>query len=124
MMVALRLFVSSMTFGIVVAIAYWFSSHDATGTVLLGVMALALGFVAGYMLVAERESAIAGDIEPASPAAAPEEIGVFTVRSPWPPWLALAIAVFLGGMLVSPVIALGGALGIVAVSWQLVRESA
>jgi len=122
--VAVRLFLSSMGFGIAIAVAYWFSSRDATGTVLLGLMAAGLGFAAGFMIVTEREAALAGDAKNAMPGdAAGEEIGVFTLRSPWPPWLAATIATFLVGLLISPIIAIGGACAVIVVCWQLVRES-
>jgi Cytochrome c oxidase subunit IV len=124
MTVALRLFFSSMGFGLVIGTAYWFSSHDATGTVLLCLMAAGLGFAAGYMLFAEREAALPGDQKNALPGdAAGAEVGVFTVHTPWPPCLAATIAAFLIGLLISPVIAIGAACAIVAVCWQLVRES-
>jgi hypothetical protein len=124
MTVALRLFVSSMAFGLVIGTAYWFCSHDATGTVLLCLMAAGLGFAAGFMQFAEREAALPGDEKNALPGdGAGAEIGVFTVRSAWPPWLAATIAAFLIGLLISPIIAIAAACAIVAVCWQLVRES-
>ena len=121
MTVALRLYVSSMAFGLVIGTAYWFCSHDATGTVLLFLMAAGLGFAAGFMQFAEREAALPGDEKNALPGdGAGAEIGVFTVRSAW---LAATIAAFLIGLLISPIIAIAAACAIVAVCWQLVRES-
>jgi Cytochrome c oxidase subunit IV len=124
MAIGLRLFLSSMTFGIVIAIAYWFCSHDATGTWLLGLMATGLAFAAGYMIFAERDAALLGDDGTAKQSdGTGERIGTFTLRSPWPACLAASVALFLGGMLVTPVFGIAGACAIVFVAWQLVRES-
>ena len=59
--IGLRLFISSAVFAIAIAMAYWLVAHEITGTFLLGFMAFALSFVAGYMIVAEREADLWGD---------------------------------------------------------------
>ena len=113
-----------MVFGIAIAIAYWFSSHDVTGTTLLALFASGLAFAAGYMIFVEREADLPGDdagLRP--PDGAGDELGTFTLRSPWPAWLAASIAAFLVGMLVTPALACAGAVAVVVVCWQLVLES-
>ena len=47
MTVGLRLFLSSMTFAIVIAVAYWLVAREIAGTFLLGFMAFALAVIAG-----------------------------------------------------------------------------
>jgi di/tricarboxylate transporter len=67
MMIGLRLFISSAVFAIVIAVAYWRVAHEIVGTFLLAFMAFALVFVAGYMIVAEREADLHGDRDDSGP---------------------------------------------------------
>lgn len=113
MMIALRLFVSSALFATTIATAYWFFAKEPTGTLLLGVMAFGLFFVAGYTVLAERDANLLGDRRDANPIdGAGESLGSFSVRSPLPVWAALAIVCVLLGLVVNSAIA---ALGVVAV---------
>jgi hypothetical protein len=113
MMTGLRLFISSAVFAVAIATAYWSIAHEIVGTFLLAFMAFALTFVAGYMIVAEREADLAGDLTDARVAdAAGELVGTYSTRSPLPLWTALAITCVGLGLVVSPAVA---ALGIIAV---------
>lgn len=119
-----RLFVSSAIFGIAIAIAYWFSSHDPNGTVLLGMMAAGLLFAAGYMFVAEREARLVGDRDTATSAeAAGERVGTFTVASPWPIVIAFAIFLTLLGVAIFPTLAVVGFALLIFGLLRLGRES-
>ena len=113
MIVGLRLFLSSMSFAIVIALAYWFIAHEIAGTFLLGFMAFALAVIAGYMIVAEREADLWGDRGDANQREASGQIiGTYSIRSPLPVWAGLALNCVLLGLVISPTIA---ALGILAV---------
>ena len=124
MMIGLRLFISSAVFSIVIAVAYWLVAHEIVGTFLLGFMALALSFVAGYMIVAEREADLAGDRDDAQRAdAAGEIVGSFSVRSPLPIWAALALTGIVLGLVVSPVLAGLGLVAALAVGALFIVQS-
>jgi len=103
------LFISSAIFGISIAAAYWFSTHELDGTILLGMMGAALLFAAGYMFAAERAARLVGDRGDASNAdASGEQLGVFTVASPWPIVVAFAVFLLLFGLAIFPIIAAFG----------------
>ncbi len=111
MTIGLRLFISSAVFGIVIAVAYWTTSREIIGTFLLGVMAFGLSFVAGYMIVAEREADLIGDKKEARiEDGAGELVGTYTIRSPLPLGTALAITCVFLGAVISPTIAILGIL--------------
>lgn len=61
MKIGVRLFLSSMIFGVVISVVYGFTRHDVVGSVFLGMMALALVIVAIFIVVAEPEANLAGD---------------------------------------------------------------
>ena len=104
-----RLFVSSALFGTTIAVVYWLSAHDDTGTALLGLMAVALFFGAGYMYLAQRHADLVGDRKEAGPGdERGVRIGVFTVRSPWPVIAACGAFALLFGLIVSAAVALAG----------------
>lgn len=112
MKIGLRLFISSALFATVIAVAYWFAAHEIVGTFLLAVMAFALSFVAGYMIVAEREADLWGDKGNAKQSdAAGELVGTYSIRSPLPIWAAGALTAVVLGLVVSPTLS---ALGIIA----------
>ena len=128
MKIGVRLFLSSMTFGIVIAATYGFTTHDVVGVVFLAGMALALLIVAGYIIIAERESNLASDSVDASPAdVAGEELGVFTLESYWPILAALGVSLLLLGVVFVPGLSFGLVLlGAALVAWTarfLIRES-
>ncbi|HVA29392.1 MAG TPA: cytochrome c oxidase subunit 4 [Candidatus Baltobacteraceae bacterium] len=124
MTVGRRLFVSSAIFGIVIAVAYWFSAHNPDGTILLGLMATALVFAAGYMFVAEREARLVGDRSNASSVeASGEQLGVFTVASPWPIVVAFSVFLLLLGLAIYPVLAAFGLALLLFGLFRLGRES-
>ena len=124
MIVGLRLFLSSAAFACAIAVAYWIVAHEPAGTLLLGFMAFALTFVAGYMIVAERDANLAGDRDDASTAdAAGELVGTYTIRSPLPFWTALATAGLLFGLVVSPVLTALAALAVLALGTLFVVQS-
>jgi hypothetical protein len=110
--IGLRLFISSAVFAIGIAVAYWLVAHEITGTFLLGFMAFALSFVAGYMIVAEREADLWADRPDAKPAdAAGELVGTYSIRSPLPFGTALAMTCIGLGIAISPTLV---ALGVIA----------
>ncbi len=112
MMIGLRLFISSAVFAIVIAVAYWIVAHEIVGTFLLGFMAFALSFIAGYMIVAEREADLVGDRNDAQVSdGAGELVGTYTTRSPLPIWAALALTCVGLGLVVSPTLAALGTIG-------------
>ena len=128
MKIAVSLFVSSMTFGVVIAVIYGWTTHDIIGVLLLGAMALALTVVAAYILVAEREAHLGGDqTDLASADLAGEDLGMFTLESYWPILAAAGTATLVFGVAFAPgfslaLVILGGAL----IAWTvrfLVRES-
>lgn len=124
MTIGRRLFVSSAVFGIVIAIVYWFSSHDPDGTFLLGFMAAALTFAAGYMFFAEREANLIGDRADATNAdAKSERLGVFTVATAWPVTVAFGVFVTLLGLAIFHALAYAGAVIFFYGLYQLGRES-
>jgi hypothetical protein len=124
MMVGLRLFLSSMSFAIVIALAYWFIAHEIAGTFLLGFMAFALAVIAGYMIVAEREADVWGDHGDANQRdGAGQVIGTYSIRSPLPVWAALAITCMLLGLIISPTLAILGILAVLIVGALFIVQS-
>ena len=124
MTVGLRLFLSSAGFGIAIALAYWFTSREIVGTFMLGVMAFGLSFVAGYMIVAEREADLIGDEKNATiQSGAGELVGTYTVTSPLPLGSAVAVTCIGLGIVVSPVIAVLGILAVLAFGALFVIQS-
>jgi hypothetical protein len=124
MKIGIRLFVSSAVFGAAIATVYWFSSHDPTGTILLGVMASGLTFAAGYSYFAERHAQLIGDRASAAPGdERGVRIGVFTVRSPWPVIVAAGAFLLLTGLAVSSTAAVAGLLIIAYALFRLIAES-
>jgi hypothetical protein len=122
--VGLRLFLSSAGFGIAIALAYWFTSREIVGTFMLGVMAFGLSFVAGYMIVAEREADLIGDEKNATiQSGAGELVGTYTVTSPLPLGSAVAVTCIGLGIVVSPVIAVLGILAVLAFGALFVIQS-
>jgi hypothetical protein len=91
---------------------------------MLGVMAFGLSFVAGYMIVAEREADLIGDEKNATiQSGAGELVGTYTVTSPLPLGSALAVT-FVGlGIVVSPVITVLGILAVLVFGALLVIQS-
>ena len=128
MKIGVRLFLSSMLFGIVIATVYGLTTHDIVGVVFLGTMALALVIVAIFIVVAQGEANLAGDHENMSPAdVAGEELGVFTLESYWPIIAAAGSALLLIGVVFVPGASFGlMLLGAALIAWTLrflVRES-
>jgi len=122
--VGLRLFLSSAGFGIAIALAYWFTSREIVGTFMLGVMAFGLSFVAGYMIVAEREADLIGDEKNATmQSGAGELVGTYTVTSPLPLGSAVAVTCIGLGIVVSPAIAVLGILAVLAFGALFVIQS-
>ena len=120
------LFGVAAAFGAAIAVAYWFVAHEeATGTALLSVMTAALVFAAGYAVVAERDARLVGDRPNESLRdAAGEELGVFTIKSPYPILIALCTVLLLSGLLWSPLLAIAALIGILLCFWRLGAESA
>ena len=92
-----------MSFAIAIATVYAFTTHDIVGTVFLGMMAVALVFVAIFILVAEREANLASDVPSAQPRdSAGEDLGMFTLESYWPIVGAAATALLVIGVVFLP----------------------
>lgn len=124
MSIGRRLFVSSALFGVAIAVVYWLCSHNPDGTLLLGLMAAALTFAAGYMYVAEREARLIGDRADATNAdAGGERLGVFTVASRWPIVVAFGAFALLAGLAIFPALAVAGLIVLLFGIYQLGRES-
>ena len=128
MKIGVRLFISSMIFAIVISTTYGFTTHDIIGVVFLGMMALALVVVAGYVIVAEREAHLASDEQTVSAKdVAGEELGAFTLESYWPILAATGVTSILLGVVFVPSLSFAFVLaGVALVAWTLrflVRES-
>ena len=123
MTIALRMFLSSMSFGIVVAAVYWFTTHENVGTILLGMVGAGFAFVAGYTMVIRPKSRLDGDEQRAPSELAGETIGVFSLESPWPVVLACCTAGLLIGVVLHPMLAVLSLAALFVTLWQLVRES-
>jgi hypothetical protein len=117
------MFISSMTFGLVVAAIYWWTTRENVGTVLLGLFGAGFAFVAAYLISIRGKTRLDGDEERAPAELAGERIGVFSLESPWPVLLAVATTALLIGVVLHPGLALLGALAFFFTLWQLVRES-
>ncbi len=91
---------------------------------MLGIMAFGLSFVAGYMIVAEREADLIGDKGAATvESGAGELVGTYTVRSPLPLGAALAVTFVALGIVVSPAIAVLGILAALAFGALFIIQS-
>ena len=119
------LWMSSATFGVVIATVYYFWSHgELAGTMLLGTMAIGLTFAAGYAIVAERDANLSGDrASDSSRAERGEDLGVFTTRSAWPILLAFCVLVVLIGALWIPFLLFAGIAAMLLILWRLGAES-
>lgn len=115
-----RIFAIGAFFFPIVAIAYWYLSHDPIGTIALalsGVMAFLIGFYALYTakrVYPRPEDRLDGNIDEADP-----EYGFFSPHSWWP--LAVGFSVFLvvNGLIFAVWLLLLGAvvLAIALVGW-------
>ena len=92
MKIALRLFLSTAAFGVVISTAYWFIAHDPAGSTLLGFMTAGLLVIAGYLFFAERSANLYADDKNATmEQARGEHVGTFVVHSAAPFWIGLAL---------------------------------
>ena len=128
MKTGVRLLLSSVSFAVVIAAAYGYFTHDIVGVIFLGMMALALIIVAGFIVIAEREAHLEGDKPDLTPlTAAGEELGTFSLESYWPITAALGTIMLISGVVFLPGVSLGLALsGAALLAWSirfLVRES-
>jgi hypothetical protein len=130
MLIGRRLFISSAVFGIVLATAYWEIAHEIAGTLLLGFMAFALVFLAGYMIVSERESDFWGDDESAGKPVAGKPadasgslIGTYTIRSPLPICAAFAVTTALLGIVISPTLAIVSLIAVLTLGALFIVQS-
>jgi 4-hydroxybenzoate polyprenyltransferase len=119
-----RLFISSAAFALLIACGYWVVAREITGTFLLGFLAFALSFIAGYMVVAEKKADLWGDRDDASMAeAADQVIGTYSIRSPLPFWSALAITSITLGLVISPTLAVLGLLAALVLGTFFIIQS-
>jgi hypothetical protein len=118
------LFLSSSAFGASICAVYWFSSHDRGGSLLLGFMSIGLAWAAGYAILAERHSNLAGDDpELRHGERAGEDVGIVTKESPWPACLAFCVLWLLVGVVWSDFLLVTGLLAMLACFWRLAAES-
>ncbi len=88
-------------------------------------MTAALCFTASYAVLGERDAALAGDDPDETPrAAAGEDLGTFTLHTPWPILIACCVLAGLAGALWSPFLAVASVAGLVFCLWRLGAESA
>ena len=120
------LFGIAAAFGAAIAVAYWFVAHEeAAGTALLSMMTVALVFAAGYAVVAERDAGLVGDRPDETTAQAEgEDLGTFTIRSPYPVLVAVCTVLLLSGLLWLPLLAVAALVGMLLCFWRLGAESA
>ncbi|MEA2720138.1 MAG: Cytochrome c oxidase subunit [Candidatus Eremiobacteraeota bacterium] len=119
----MRVFTSSMAFGLGIAALYWFTTHENVGTILLGLFGAGFAFVAGYLLLIRGKARVDGDEQRAPAELAGETIGVFSLESPWPIMLACCTAGLLIGVVLHPMLAFVALIALFVTLWQLVRES-
>jgi hypothetical protein len=118
------LFLSSMIFGLIISSVYWIVSREPAGTLLLGVMAVALAFVATYIVLAERGANLQGDHPDAAPGdGAGERVGGFIASSQWPLLLAISVLLALAGAAIGTGVTIFGAVCALLILWGLVLES-
>jgi hypothetical protein len=118
-------FTSSAVFAVSIALVYWYASRDHAGTLLLGFMFLAFSWVAGYSLVTERGSDLAGDDAQAQhKERAGEDLGIVTKDTPWPLLLALSILCLFVGIIWSDFLLFTGLGSMLICLWRLGAESA
>ncbi|HEY8296506.1 MAG TPA: cytochrome c oxidase subunit 4 [Candidatus Baltobacteraceae bacterium] len=119
------LFISSATFGIVIAAVYYvWSRGEWAGTLLLGLMAIGLTFASGYAILAERDADLDGDRKDLENAdAAGEDLGIYTTSSAWPILMAFSVLVFLIGAVWIPFLLAVGLAAMLLVLWRLGAES-
>ena len=123
MSIATRIFISSMTFGILVAVAYWWDTREIVGTFLLGLFAVGFGFVVAFLLSIRSKTKLDGDEQRAPAELAGEEIAVVSAESPWPVVLAVCATCMVIGIVLHPMLAVFALAAFLVVIWQLVRES-
>ncbi|HTD37731.1 MAG TPA: cytochrome c oxidase subunit 4 [Candidatus Limnocylindrales bacterium] len=123
MTISLRMFLSSTTFGLVVAAVYWLTTRENVGTILLGLFGAGFAFVSGYVRVIQPKTRLDGDAQRAPAELAGETIGVFSLESPWPIVLACCTAALLIGIVLHPMLAVFAIVALFVTLWQLVRES-
>ena len=118
------LFTSSAIFGIVIATAYWFFSHDYAGVFLLGLMGAGLAFATIYAVIAEREADLDGDDPNLTQSrAAGEDLGTYTTASAWPILMACAVLVTLLGAIWFPFLLFAGIIAMLFILWRFGAES-
>jgi hypothetical protein len=119
----MRVFLSSMAFGLGVSALYWLTTRENVGTILLGLFGAGFAFVAGYLFVIRGKARVDGDEQRAPAELAGETIGVFSLESPWPVILACCTAALLIGIVLHPMLAALALIALFVTLWQLVRES-
>lgn len=119
------LFLSSAVFGAVISIVYWFSSHEYAGTLMLGLMFMALTFASAYAVLQERRAHLAGDDKSMKHKdAAGDDLGIVTKESPWPLLFALSVLVLFIGVVWSDFLIFLGVVCMLLCLWRLGAESA
>lgn len=119
-------FCSSAVFGVVILATYLVvAKAEPAGTVLLGVLAVALIFAMTYAIFAERDANLEGDDKHATMQEwAGDDLGVYTPQSAWPFLVAVSVALMLLGLLWSPLIGLLALVALLLCLWRLGAESA
>lgn len=116
----------SALFALGIVIVYWFvADREAAGTLLLGIMVVALAFATTYAITAERYAKPEGDDpDPDDAKWAGDDLGVCTPRSAWPILVALCSAGIMLGLLWSPLVSVLGVIALILCLWRLGAESA
>ncbi|HEY5341266.1 MAG TPA: cytochrome c oxidase subunit 4 [Candidatus Aquilonibacter sp.] len=116
----------SALFALTIVVVYWFvADREVAGTLLLGVMVVALAFAATYAITAERYAKPEGDDpDPDDSKWVGNDLGVYTTRSAWPILVALCAAGTMLGSLWSPLVPALGVIALILCLWRLGAESA
>lgn len=115
MMTTVRVLLSAATFTGTIAVIYWFWSYEVAGTILLGLMTVALGFAATMVtLRSRREAPPPGDYPNLGPEDVAGQIVEFSEGSPWPIILAVGFALGVTGLVYGWWLVFPGAILVIA----------
>lgn len=113
-----RIFLVVAAFFAIVSFAYWFASHEPTGTAALILTFFLCIMIAGYLtLISRRIDARPEDRNEGEIVESAGELGFFSPQSIWPLFCALALAFIMLGIVFGWWIAIiAGGLGVVALT--------
>jgi len=115
MMTTVRVLLSAATFTGIIAAIYWFSAREVVGTLLLGLMTVALGFAATMITLRARgEPPPPGDYPNLGPEDVAGHLLEFAEGSPWPVILAVGFALIVTGLVYGWWLVFPGAILVIA----------